>query len=78
VEMLTIHLLPAPNTWLSLGSDMSLSTLFSNNLHLCSSRCIRDQKSHPYQTTVKIIGKNYFILYALMQRKRRKNFPDRM
>jgi polysaccharide pyruvyl transferase WcaK-like protein len=32
-----------------------LSTLFSNTLILCSSLNVRDQVSHPYRTTGKII-----------------------
>jgi hypothetical protein len=37
------------------------STLFSNTLRLCSSLNVRDQVSHPYRTTGKII-----VLYILI------------
>jgi hypothetical protein len=37
------------------GPDILLSTLFSNTLILCSSLKVRDQASHPYRTTGKII-----------------------
>jgi hypothetical protein len=38
-----------------LGPNILLSTLFSNTLNLCSSLNVRDQISHPYKTTGKII-----------------------
>jgi polysaccharide pyruvyl transferase WcaK-like protein len=34
---------------------MLLNTLFSNTLSLCSPLNVRDQVSHPYRTTGKII-----------------------
>jgi hypothetical protein len=50
---LSRHLIP-------LRSKILLSTLFSNTLSLCSFLNVRDQVSHPYRTTDKII-----ILYIL-------------
>jgi hypothetical protein len=44
----------------SLFGPNILSTLFSNNLSLCSFRNVEDQVSHPYRTTEKII-----VLYIL-------------
>jgi polysaccharide pyruvyl transferase WcaK-like protein len=41
---------------LSIGPNILLSTLFSNTLSLCSSLNVRDQVSHPYRTTGKIIA----------------------
>jgi hypothetical protein len=38
-----------------LGLNILLSALFSNTLSLCSSLDVRDQASHPYKTTGKII-----------------------
>jgi hypothetical protein len=35
--------------------NILLNTLFSNTLSLCSSLNVRDQVSHPYRTTDKII-----------------------
>jgi hypothetical protein len=40
------------------GPNILLSTLFSNTLSLCSSLNVRDQVSHPYKTTSKIIVYN--------------------
>jgi hypothetical protein len=42
-------------------SNISLRTLFSNTLSMCTSLNVRDQVSHPYRTTGKII-----ILYILI------------
>jgi hypothetical protein len=39
-----------------LGPNILLSTLFSNILNLCSSLNVKDQVSHPYNTTGKIIA----------------------
>jgi len=44
-----------------LGPNIHLSTLFSNILNLCSSLRVRDQVSHPYKTSAKII-----VLYILI------------
>jgi hypothetical protein len=41
--------------------NIRFSTLFSNTLSLCSSLNVRDQVSHPYRTTGKII-----VLYILI------------
>jgi hypothetical protein len=50
------------STLLSLHpSSILLSTLFSNTLSLCSSFNVRDQVSHPYRTTGKIV-----LLYILI------------
>jgi hypothetical protein len=35
--------------------EIFLSTLFSNTLNLCASLSARDQVSHPYKTTGKIV-----------------------
>jgi hypothetical protein len=42
-------------TWSLIGPNILLSTLFSNTLSLCSSLNVRDQVSHPYRTTGKIV-----------------------
>jgi hypothetical protein len=48
--------LQSPRHFIPLGSKISiLSTQFSNNLSQCSSLNIRDQVSHPYRTTGKIM-----------------------
>jgi hypothetical protein len=43
------------------GRNIHLSTLFSNTLSLCSSLNVREQVSHPYRTTGKIV-----VLYILI------------
>ena len=47
--------LHSPVTSFLLGSNIFLSTLFSNTLSLCFSLNVSYQVSHPYQTTRKII-----------------------
>jgi hypothetical protein len=47
--------LQPPVTSSLIGSNILLSTLFSNTLNLCSFLNVRDQVSHPYKTTGKII-----------------------
>jgi hypothetical protein len=49
-----------PVTSSLLGPNIPLSTLFSNTLSLCPSLKVRDQVSHPYKTTGKIV-----VLYIL-------------
>ena len=50
-----------PITSLLLGTNIFPSTLFSNTLSLHSSLNVRDQVSHPYKTTGKIM-----VLYSLI------------
>jgi hypothetical protein len=47
--------LQSPITSSLLGPNILLSTLFSNAFNLCSSVNVRDQVSHPYRSTDKII-----------------------
>ena len=56
------NLLHSPVTSSLLGQNTFLSTLFSNTLCVCSSLSVRDQVSHPYKTTGKIIFPYIFIL----------------
>jgi hypothetical protein len=49
------NLLHSPVASSLLGPNIFLSTLFSNTLSLCCSLRVRDQVSHPYKTTGKII-----------------------
>jgi hypothetical protein len=60
-SFLLCSFLPIPVTSSLFGPNISLSTLFSNTLSLCSSLNIRDQVSHPYRTKGKIR-----VLYILM------------
>jgi hypothetical protein len=48
-----------------LGLDILLNTLFSNTISLCSSLNVRDQVSHPYKTTGKIIVQ-YISIFTLL------------
>jgi hypothetical protein len=54
------------------GPNILLRTMFSNTLSLCSSRNVRDQVSHPYRTTGKII-----VLYILIFKCFDSNREDR-
>jgi hypothetical protein len=54
------NFLHSPVTSSLLGPNILLSTLFSNILSLCSSLNVRDQVSHPYKTTDRIM-----VLYIL-------------
>jgi hypothetical protein len=51
------------------GPNIVLSTLFCNNFGLCSSLNVRDQVSHPYKTTDKIIV-SYVLILKFFDRKR--------
>ena len=48
-------LLHSPVTSSLLGPNILLNTMFSNTLSFLSSRDVRDQVSHPYKTTGKIV-----------------------
>jgi len=48
-------LLQLPATFSLLGPNILRSTLFSHNLNTCYSLRMRDQVSHPYKTTGKIM-----------------------
>jgi len=49
------RLFQPPNTSALLGPNILLSTRFSYTLNLCSWHIVRDQVSHPYKTTRKIV-----------------------
>jgi hypothetical protein len=64
------NFLHSPVTSSLLGPNILLRTLFSNTLSLCSSLSVRDQISHPYETTGRITVFVYFNLYIPGQRAR--------
>jgi hypothetical protein len=49
------NFLYSPVTSSPLSPNILLRTLFSNTLSLCSSLSVRDQVSHPYKTTGRIM-----------------------
>jgi hypothetical protein len=54
IKFLTVKTSQPPTTSSSLGPNFLLSTLFSH-ITVCSSPSVKDQVSHPYKTTCKII-----------------------
>jgi hypothetical protein len=56
---------PAPSSLL--GPNFLLCTLFLDTHNLCSSLSVRDQVSHPYKTTGKIMFFIYFNLYVFTE-----------
>jgi hypothetical protein len=61
MKLLSMQLSPTFRHSSPFGPNILLSTLFSNTLTVCSSLNVRDQISHPYRTTRKII-----VLYILI------------
>jgi hypothetical protein len=57
VKRTSYEVTPVPSSFL--GPNILLGTLFSNTLNLYSSLSVRDQVSHPYNTT----GKTMFFLF---------------
>jgi hypothetical protein len=55
-----------------LGPNILLSILFSNTLNLYSSLRVRDQVSHPYKLTSKII-----VLYILTLRSSDRSYENK-
>jgi hypothetical protein len=47
---------------LAIGPNILFSTLFLNTFNLCSSFSVRDEFSHPYKTTGKIVVLHILIL----------------
>jgi hypothetical protein len=60
MKLLTVQLPPFSSYFNLFGPNILLRTLFSNTFSLCSSLNVRDQISHPYKTTGRII-----VLYIL-------------
>jgi hypothetical protein len=68
------NLLHSHITSFLLHPNIFLSTLFSNTLSLCSSLSVRDQVSHPYKTTGKIIILYILIFIFLIENWKTKDF----
>jgi hypothetical protein len=65
---------PTSCQFIPFGPNTLLNTLFSNNLSLCSSLNVREQVSHPYRTTGKMIIVYILILMFLDSRRDNKGF----
>jgi hypothetical protein len=74
MKLLIMQFSSSPVTSSLFGPNILLSTLFSNTLSLCSSLNVRDQVSHPYSTTDKIIVLHVLIFEFLNSRREDKRF----
>jgi hypothetical protein len=73
MKLLIVYFLQ-PRTSSLLGPNILFSILFWNTFSLCSSINIRDQMSHPYRTTGKIIVLYVPIFMFLVSRGEDKRF----
>jgi hypothetical protein len=68
-----------PATSSLLVSNILLSTLFSNSLNLYSPHSVRDNVSHPYKTSGKIIVFiNFSLSYSRQEAGRKKTFLTKL
>jgi hypothetical protein len=73
-KLLVMQFLHSPVTSSLFGTNILLSTLFSNTLSLCSSLNARDQVTHPYRTTGKIIVFYILIFKCFDSRREDRRF----
>jgi hypothetical protein len=77
LSSLLCNFLYSPVTSSLLGPNVLLSTLFSNTLSLCCSLNVRDQVSHPYKTTGRIVVL-YTLTFTFLDRRREDRRLNRM
>jgi hypothetical protein len=73
MKFLTVQLPPFFSSLL--GPNILLRTQFSNTLSLCSSLSVRDQVSHPYKTTGRIMVLNILTFTFLDSRRDDVDLP---
>jgi hypothetical protein len=69
------NFLHSPVTSSLLGPNILLRTLFSNILRLCSYLSVRDQVSHPYKTTGRIMVL-YILTFTFLDSRRYDKRPQ--
>jgi hypothetical protein len=71
------NFLHSPATSSQFGPNILLRTLFINTLSLCSSLNVRDQVSHPYKTTGRIMVL-YILTFIFLDSRREDKTLNRM
>jgi phosphate starvation-inducible membrane PsiE len=74
MKLLIMQFLQPPVISFLFGANILLSVLLSDTLSLCSSLNVRDQVSHPYRTTGKIVVLYILTFMFLDSRREDKRF----